>query len=139
MNHQRRKLLLTGASLVSLAVVPLPIPAKRFGPDDFIALSARLTGRPSADFDAQVAARILAAFRGRGLLPQLITLAAGRRTDGTLAREIVTAWYTGICQTAEGPTLVAFEKAIVFTGSSALHAPGTCGGAFGDWSVPPSA
>lgn len=139
MNHQRRKLLLTGASLVSLAVVPLPIPAKRFGPDDFIALSARLAGRPFADFDAQVAARILAAFRGRGLLPQLITLAAGRRTDGTLAREIVTAWYTGICQTAEGPTLVAFEKAIVFTGSPALHAPGTCGGAFGDWSVPPSA
>ncbi|WP_162232254.1 sugar dehydrogenase complex small subunit [Methylogaea oryzae] len=125
--------------MAALAMLPLPVSAKGFGAKDFVALSARLTGRPTADFDPETAARMLKAFQGRGLGRELARLYLHPASNDALAGQVVSAWYTGVCQTAAGPAVATFNDALLWKTAAFLHPPGTCGGPTDYWSRPPSA
>ena len=136
----RRTVLFSGLALAS-AGLPVPLFAQTaFSLDDFLALSARLTGVPAARLDRQAALIIYEAARERGLLPQLARLAAhpgGIGPESQLANEVVAAWYSGICRTADAVALATYTSALLWTSASFLHPPGTCGGATGYWGDPP--
>lgn len=137
----RRTVLLTVLATVS-ASLPLRLLAQPdFSLDAFIELSARLTGVPAARLDLGAARVMYAAFDGRGLLPALASLAgqtepeyAGQR----LGDEVVAAWYSGICETADGPAVATHTAALLWGTASFLHPSGVCGGVTGYWGDPPA-
>jgi len=125
-----------------MAGLPLRLFAQAgFSLDDFVALSASLTGTPVSRLDPQAAATLYAAFKGRGLLPELAHLAGQAdpgATGSALGDEVVAAWYSGICQTADGPDVAAYNSALIWDSASFLHPSGTCGGPTGYWGDPPT-
>lgn len=137
----RRTVLLSGLAAAS-ASLPLRLFAQPgFALDDFVALSASLTGVPAAALDARAARVMYAAFEERGLLPGLARL-AGQADPGAaespLADEVAAAWYSGIVQTANGPVVAAYASALLWGSASFLHPSGTCGGLTGYWGDPPA-
>jgi len=54
----------------------------------------------------------------------------------TLAKSIVSAWYSGFLGSGESTRLLAYEDALAWRATGYAKAPGTCG-EFGDWSSPP--
>lgn len=126
MTIRRRAILL---STVAAAVAGLPRlgMAQAAAPlDDFLALSARLTGFPVSALSAGVGELLLKSFQTRGELQA-----------PALSAEIIAAWYSGVSQTAAGPVVVTHDQALVWHSADFLHPPGQCGGAFGYWSLPP--
>ena len=105
--------------------------------DDFMALSARLTGFPASALSAGVGALMLQAFQARGVL-QPKDLAPDATLSPTLSAEIIGAWYSGVVTTAAGPEVLTHSEALVWQSAEFLHPPGQCGGAFGYWAHPPS-
>jgi hypothetical protein len=95
--------------------------------NDFLALSARLTGFPVSELSAGVGAMLLQSFQTQGTLK-------GPKFN----QEIIAAWYSGISQTPAGPVVVTHQEALVWRSAGFLHPPGQCGGAFGYWSTPPA-
>jgi hypothetical protein len=134
----RRKLLLGAASTATLALaVPLFADAREtIGVEAFRALSARLTGAPLTDLDAAIAGQLLRGFISLGQEPELERLAA---TDaaGTLADDIVAAWYSGTYATAEGPAAFDLTRALLWDALDFTKAPGLCVGTTGDWADAP--
>jgi hypothetical protein len=97
--------------------------------DDFLAMSSRLTGH--SDLDREV---------GAAILQTIVRLPDGAsrlaRRDAALEREIVAAWYTGICAIGGERRLVTHTAALQWR-VLGMPAPGTCTGRFGGWSQPP--
>ena len=103
--------------------------AQSFSLDDFLALSSRLTGR--RDLDRDGAAILLDA---RVATPG--TAGKLRRPDAALEREIIVAWYTGMC-TLRGERRVATHTGALQWRALGAPAPGTCVDRFGAWADPP--
>lgn len=138
MDFQRRALLIRCVALTGFALWPtLGVSTPRFGLKRFIALSAQLTGRHPQDLDQEMAVRLLRIFEQRGLTLRLAQLARSPSRHPVLAQELIAAWYTGVCQTASGSTVVAFNEALLWDVADFLHAPSTCGGPTNYWSLPP--
>jgi len=137
----RRTVLLAGLAAAS-ASLPLGLLAQpAFTLDAFVELSARLTGVPAAGLDRGAARVMYEAFDGRGLLPDLASLASrtGSGAASTrLGNEVVAAWYSGICETANGPVVATYTGALLWGSASFLHPSGVCGGATGYWGDPPA-
>lgn len=136
MNTHRRALIVSG-----LATAALPAVAGETASvtaQDLLRLSASLVQRPPEQLDADVAGRILQHYRARGLSARLARLQVEPDSDPALAAELVAAWYTGVCQTASGPQVVAFTEALVWTCAGFLHPSGFCGGATQYWAAPPA-
>lgn len=137
----RRSVLLAGLAVAS-AGLPLRLQAREgFSLDDFIALSSSLTDIPVAALDREAARIIYEAFDKRGLLPELGRLAGQahpERAGSPLGGEVVAAWYSGICQSVNGPVLAAYTSALIWNTASFLHPLGTCGGPSGYWGDPPT-
>lgn len=137
----RRSVLLAGLAVAS-AGLPLRLQAREgFSLADFIALSSSLTGAPVATLDRTAAGVMYEAFSKRGLLPDLARLAGQahpERADSRLGDELVAAWYSGICQTEDGPVVAAYTSALLWHSTSFLHPLGTCGGPTGYWGDPPT-
>ena len=106
--------------------------------DDFLALSARLTGFPVSALSAGVGALLLESFQTRLALQAPGQLAATATLSSTLSAEIIDAWYSGVITTAAGPVVVTHDEALVWHCADFLHPPGQCGGEFGHWSTPPA-
>lgn len=139
MKIKRRTLLLSGMSTAALSVLTVPTFAKTFALEEFLTLSARITQHPVSQLNVTAASALLKAFEERGLVPDLADLAAGRTTNDRLAAQLVSAWYTGVFQAANGPVAVIFEDALLWKTAAFLHPWSTCGGATNYWALPPSA
>lgn len=115
--------------------------ARQVGLDEFLALSARLTGRSGLDRDtARVYLDALVATpEKRDALRRLVSgLPAGALPPALRAveREIVTAWYTGVHE-AGGQRRVATHSGALMWAVLGRPAPGTCAGPTGAWTQPP--
>jgi hypothetical protein len=123
----RRRFLAAAALVAPLAQARLAAQAPTL--DEFLALSARLTGHTDLDRDA--ATTLLNA-----LLERPDGAAALARPDAALEREIITAWYTGVCTVRGERRLVTHAGALQWR-ALGMPAPGGCTGTFGAWSKPP--
>ena len=102
--------------------------AQSFSLDDFLALSARLTGH--ADLDREAAGRFL-----KNLLATPGSAARLAHPDPSLERDIIVAWYTGVHQVRGEARLVTHAGALQWR-AMGMPAPGTCVGPFGTWAKP---
>ncbi|MCY3817568.1 MAG: sugar dehydrogenase complex small subunit [Gammaproteobacteria bacterium] len=106
----------------------------------FRALSARLTGFPAASLDPALAGELLDALRATGEGAGLDDLPDGTADAalGSLAEQIIAAWYSGIHPTANGPAARAYREALVWQALEFAHAPGYCSTELNDWNRPPA-
>ena len=136
----RRAVLLAGLAVASAGLPVRLLAQPVFTLNAFIDLSARLAGVPAARLDPAAARAMYEAFDGRGLLPDLARL-AGQANPGDAGRrlgdEVVAAWYSGICETVNGPVVATYTGALLWGSASFLHPSGVCGGATGYWGDPP--
>ena len=132
MTIRRREILLSTLVATTAAWPQLGTAQPATPLNDFMALSARLTGFPVSALSAGVGALLLAAYPARG------QLAVHASPSPTLQAEIIAAWYSGVSQTAAGAVVVTHGEALVWQTADFLHPPGQCGGAFGYWSLPPA-
>ena len=138
MTIRRRAILLSTLAASTAAWSQLGI-AKAAAPvDDFLALSARLTGFPVSALSAGVGAMLLKSFQERGALKAPGQLGVKARLSPKLNAEIIAAWYSGVSETAAGPVVFTHDEALMWHSADFLHPPGQCGGAFGYWSLPPA-
>ena len=54
-----------------------------------------------------------------------------------VSEDVVAAWYSGICDTDRGETLVAFTGALLWNALDYTKPFGSCGGETGYWAEPP--
>jgi hypothetical protein len=137
----RRSLIVGGASAAALAAaLPLPGGAQEtITLDQFRALSARLTGAAGADLDAAMARKLLDGLVAMGRGPGLALLAADPGVStGTVADDIVAAWYSGTYDTPAGAAVAGFTDALLWNALDFTKPPGFCGGETGYWADPPS-
>jgi hypothetical protein len=139
MKFKRRALLISGASATVMSVLGAPAFGETFSLEDFLVLSTRITQRPVSQLNVTAAAALLKAFEDNGLGPDLVKLAADPSSNDKLAAEVLSGWYTGLCQTASGQTAVIFEEALLWKTATFLHPWSTCGGATNYWASPPAA
>ena len=137
----RRRLVIGGASAAALAAgFPMPAGAQEtVTVDQFRALSARLTAAAVSDIDATMVGKLLDGFVSMGRGPSLALLAADPGiSTGTVADDIVAAWYSGTYDTAAGPAVAGFTDALLWNALDFTKPPGFCGGETGYWADPPS-
>jgi hypothetical protein len=126
--------------------------------DDFMALSALLTGVPDLDAEhgrlylaslTRAEARQLAMVTARaglhGAAPAAtlealvrtgaLDTAAARRVTAT----IVECWYTGVYASPSGPRVATYLGALAWTTLGFTKPPGVCGGGVGFWADAPPA
>ena len=97
--------------------------------EQFRALSARLTGASLGDLDMGAAAKLLAGFISMGVAADLARLAADPGASaGTLATDIVAAWYSGLYEARDGLASISLTNALL---------AGFCGGRIGYWADAP--
>jgi hypothetical protein len=137
----RRRLVIGGTSAAALAAgFTLPAGAQEtVTVDQFRALSARLTGAAESNLDATLAGKLLDGFVSMGRGPGLALLVADPGVStGTLADDIVAAWYSGSYATPAGPAVAGFTDALLWNTLDFTKPPGFCGGETGYWADPPS-
>ena len=136
-----RRILLVGAGAAVVVADLLPRSAHAQNAitlDQFKALSARLTDVAVADLDPDAAQELLDSFISNGDGHGLSQLATDARvTTGTVADDIVAAWYSGVYNTPTGPKVATFDEALVWTALDYTKPFASCGGATGYWSEPP--
>lgn len=137
-----RRTVLLAVLATAAAKLPVRLLAQPgFSLESFVELSARLTGAPASTLDLAAARVIYDAFDGRGLLPALASLSGQTEPEGVgqqLADEVVEVWYSGICETANGPVVATHTAALLWGSAPFLHPPGVCGGVTGYWGDPPA-
>jgi hypothetical protein len=89
--------------------------AEQYGDDEFNRLAALLHSATTQEADRLVA--------GAGL--------------ATLARSIISVWYSGLVGTGENARVLAYEEALAWRATGFAKAPGTCG-EFADWAAKPA-
>ena len=137
----RRALMLGSAGMTLALAAGLGRPAAArdaISLDDFLKVSARLTDQDAADLDPDAAARILQGLTSIGRGPGLVLLAQDPAvTAGTVADDIVAAWYSGVCDTDRGEVLATFTGALVWNALDYTKPFGSCGGETGYWAEAP--
>jgi hypothetical protein len=124
-----------GAATVALAFPLRSAAREAITLDEFLALSARLTG--AADLDATAAAELLDGLLSTGHGAELAALVASGAGSGALADDIVAAWYSGRYATAAGPAAFNLPDALVWRALDFTKVPGVCGGGTGYWASEP--
>ena len=136
----RRGLILGSASAAGLAFA-FPLSADTgdtITVEQFRALSARLTGASLGDLDRGAAAKLLAGFISVGRGADLARLAADPGASaGTLATDIVAAWYSGTYRTATGLASFGLASALLWEALDFTKPAGFCGGRLGYWADAP--
>ncbi|WP_442581812.1 sugar dehydrogenase complex small subunit [Mesorhizobium sp. ASY16-5R] len=136
----RRDVFLGGASLAALAA-GFPrgaIAQDAVTADQFIALSARLTETAASSLDTTMAGKLLEGFIESGRGPGLTLLATDTQVDtGTVANDVVAAWYSGVVDTGSGPAVAGFTEALMWNALDFTKPFAYCGGETGYWAEPP--
>jgi hypothetical protein len=137
----RRSVIMGGASVAALAVAfPFRSPAQdSLTPEQFRNLSLRLTGAGLSDLDPTAAAKLLDGLTSMGRGADVAALAANGATGGTLANDIVAAWYSGVYETPTGPATFNLIDALVWDVLDFTKPPALCGGPTGYWAEAPQA
>jgi len=116
-------------------------PASSISVEQFTALSKSLT--QAASLDTDVARTLLGAFIATGHEADLAALiadpASAASKNATFANAIVAAWYSGVCNTANGQAIATFDGALMWNAMTYTKPFGVCGGDTGYWSDPPKA
>lgn len=137
----RRALMSSGASMTVAIASGFGLGARAQAPitvEQFRSLSARLTGAALSDLDVGVARTLLDGFIANGRGPGLALLTSDPNVStGTVANDIVAAWYSGVHDTPQGEALATFNDALVWNALDFTKPFGTCGGETGYWSEPP--
>ena len=106
--------------------------------EQFRALSARLTGASLGDLDRGAAAKLLAGFISVGRGADLARLAADPGASaGTLATDIVAAWYSGFYEARDGLATISLASALLWDALDFTKPSGFCGGRLGYWADAP--
>lgn len=92
----------------------------------FVALSAKLTGFPAHDLDAQFAGALLQALTAKGVDVEALRRGDDGALPADVAVEIVSAWYTGVLPTAPQPTVGTFHDALVWRALDFTSARSVC-------------
>jgi hypothetical protein len=101
---------------------------------EFLALSARLTGKTG--LDPKVASIYLTALvADPKRRPELADLAHGRHSHADLEREIIRSWYTGTYKSGNQGRVATHRQALMWN-TLGVSAPATCGGPMGFWARP---
>ena len=101
-------------------------------------LSAEITG--VADLDPGLGQTIYALL---GLESQIDSLLQRSPEDSAaearaaLEVEVISAWYSGIVESAAGPRLASYEEALMWRALDFTKPMGYCGDGFGSWALPP--
>jgi hypothetical protein len=136
----RRGLILGSASAASLAIA-FPLSAgmgDTITVEQFRALSARLTGASLGDLDMGAAAKLLDGFISMGVAADLARLAADPGASaGTLATDIVAAWYSGLYEARDGLATISLASALLWEALDFTKPSGFCGGRLGYWADAP--
>ncbi|MCB1500915.1 MAG: hypothetical protein KDK07_14175 [Bauldia sp.] len=143
----RRDVILASVGAAIAAVGSAGFPAALFAqsavtPEQFLAISERLTGK--SDLDADVATTLLGGFLATGHGTELARLADETFDAFTpLADAIVAAWYSGVFDTVEdgkpAQRVAAFTEALVWEAMTFSKPFAECGGETGYWADPPEA
>jgi hypothetical protein len=133
--------MLTGLGVTAALAGAFPAPALSSDAitiDQFLAVSARLTGMEVSDLDPDAAAKILQGLISIGRGPGLALLAQDPDVDaGTVAEDIIAAWYSGISETDRGQVVATFTGALVWNALDYTKPFGSCGGETGYWAEAP--
>ena len=103
-----------------------------------ILLSAKLTQKSPNLFLPAIAQKMLEAYAQRGFTRRLQTLLANPESDLELGNEIVASWYSGIAETLQGPQVITYNNALMWSAAPFLHPPANCGGLTNYWTLSPS-
>lgn len=136
----RRTLILGGACALSAAFAfPLFAGAKEtITVEAFRALSARLTGTDLTDLDPGAAAKLLDGILSMGRGTDLAHLLADPQGHaGTLAHDIVAAWYSGNYAANAGLASFGLPSALLWDALDFTKPSGFCGGMTGYWGEAP--
>lgn len=152
----RRDLILAAVGAAIASVGTAGFPAALFAqsavtPEQFLALSERLTETPKLDLD--IATTILGGFLATGHGDEIAQL-VGEDFDSftPIANAIVAAWYSGLFTTVpkgagasnhplrgKVQKVATFDQALVWNALTFTKPWGECGGETGYWSNPPAA
>ena len=109
--------------------------------EQFTNLSKTLT--QAASLDPDIARMLLGAFIATGHEADLSALiadpASAEGKNAIIAKAIVAAWYSGVCNTAPGQAVATYDQALMWNAMSFTKPMGICGGDTGYWSEPPKA
>jgi hypothetical protein len=135
----RRGVILGGTSAATLVLgFPLRSSARdTVAVDEFRSLSSRLTEARLSDLDMTAVAKLLDGFLSMGRGAELAALVPDGASSGTLADEIVAAWYSGSYETSAGLAAFNLTDALLWDALDFAKPPGLCGGATGYWAAPP--
>jgi Membrane bound FAD containing D-sorbitol dehydrogenase len=143
----RRDLILAAVGAAIAAAGSTGFPAALYAqstvtPEQFLAISERLTGK--TDLDLDIAATLLGGFLATGHEEALAQFANETFDSFTpVADAIVAAWYSGIVDTVEdgkpAQKLATFTEALVWDAMTYSKPFAECGGETGYWADPPEA
>jgi hypothetical protein len=109
--------------------------------DEFLELSQRLLGRSKLDPEiGQIYLNAMLADADTAVYLATLVQSNGNPTpeQSAVAHTIVEWWYTGV-YTLDGKPRLATHAGALMWSALGRPAPGTCAGAFGEWSRPPDA
>jgi hypothetical protein len=133
---RRHMLAWTGGTALALLFSQSISAADPITLDQFLDLSGQLLDRDGAslgrDYGQSYLETLLTDSQGTAL-SQLISGAA----DNTLENRIITAWYSGVHQTADGEEVVTYTDALMWEALDFTKPMGWCGGETGYWADAP--
>jgi hypothetical protein len=95
----------------------------------------------TSSLDPGIAKTLLGGFLATGNGAALAELVAdpvsGTGKNALLANAIVSAWYSGVYNTAAGPAVATFDQALLWNALTYTKPFGECGGDTGYWSAAP--
>jgi len=105
--------------------------------DEFLAISAQLTGFPASALDPHLATLYLASLRTAGD-PTALRAVGATTAPSPLADAVIRCWYSGIYDTPNGPAVATYTDALAWRAVGYTTAPTSCHGATGYWAEPPA-
>lgn len=138
----RRQFLMrsSAAALGATAGWALPAAAQSAGPEQFAALSEKITN--VSDLSADIASAMLEAFRKTDHADALTRLLEGGAEPDEvapeLAHDITAAWYTGVSPDPEALEVLTYTDALLWQALDYTKPMAYCGGSMGYWAEPPA-
>lgn len=134
---RRNVLVLGGGTALALVCGAASRATEPFDRTRFIDLSAKLLQVDPGTLDQNAAEKFLSNLIATGKEDSLTALSEGA-AEIPLEDQIITGWYSGVQQTAEGEELVAYTDALIWDALDYTKPQGWCGGDTGYWALPPS-
>lgn len=133
----RRQVLAWGSSTaLALVFSQSALAATPLTADDFVTLSARLLDKDASGLSADFASAYFDNLIADGQADQLKALIDGA-AEPALEQRILTQWYSGLQQTANGEAVVTYTDALIWDALDYTKPMGWCGGETGYWADAP--